>query len=177
MSATLLYTLANIITFIRWSLLVIVLFQTNLSVQSILFLIILFLDGVDGWAARKLRHESTFGAYFDMELDSTSILILTLLIVNQSQIGPYLLLVGLARPLMVILKRIFWNQVQAERRSNWGRITYIFVFLTLLAELYFNRLWSKFLCLASSIILIYSFYLDCLFFEKVKYYKLKEVSK
>lgn len=57
----------------------------------------LFLDGVDGWLARRLGQATLFGARFDMEVDAALILLLCLLLVQADLAGPWVLLIGLMR--------------------------------------------------------------------------------
>ena len=57
----------------------------------------LALDGVDGWAARRARLASDFGARFDMEVDSLFALLLALAAWRMGQAGPWVLALGLPR--------------------------------------------------------------------------------
>ncbi len=57
----------------------------------------LLLDGVDGWAARKLHLASRFGARFDMEVDALSMVVITLLLLRSGQAGPWVLAIGMLR--------------------------------------------------------------------------------
>jgi len=58
---------------------------------------VLALDGVDGWAARRLRLASRFGARFDMEVDALFVLILAGLAAATGAAGPWVLALGLIR--------------------------------------------------------------------------------
>jgi phosphatidylglycerophosphate synthase len=62
-----------------------------------LALVVLLLDGVDGWLARRSGLASTFGARFDMEVDSALALVLSLHAWVGGGIGPLVLLLGLPR--------------------------------------------------------------------------------
>jgi len=55
------------------------------------------LDGVDGWAARRTRSESAFGARFDMEVDALLVQVLSILVWQQGKAGAWVLLSGLLR--------------------------------------------------------------------------------
>ncbi|MEZ5930884.1 MAG: CDP-alcohol phosphatidyltransferase family protein [Alphaproteobacteria bacterium] len=57
----------------------------------------LALDGVDGFLARRLNLASAFGARFDMEIDALLLLILSLLVWQSGQAGPWVLAIGLMR--------------------------------------------------------------------------------
>ncbi len=55
------------------------------------------LDGFDGWAARRHRTSSAFGARFDMEVDAVLILVLAALAWRFDKAGPWVLASGLMR--------------------------------------------------------------------------------
>jgi phosphatidylglycerophosphate synthase len=57
----------------------------------------LLLDGVDGWAARRLHLASRFGARFDMEVDALSMVVITLLLLRSGQAAAWVLAIGLLR--------------------------------------------------------------------------------
>jgi phosphatidylglycerophosphate synthase len=57
----------------------------------------LLLDGVDGWAARRQRLASRFGARFDMEVDALSMVVITLLLLRSGQAGAWVLAIGMLR--------------------------------------------------------------------------------
>jgi phosphatidylglycerophosphate synthase len=58
---------------------------------------LLALDGFDGWAARRQRLCSRFGARFDMEVDALLILVLCALALALGKAGPWVLALGLMR--------------------------------------------------------------------------------
>lgn len=66
-----------------------------------LALLALFLDGVDGWLARRSGMRSPFGARFDLEVDAFFILILAILIWRFDKAGVWALLSGALRYLFV----------------------------------------------------------------------------
>jgi phosphatidylglycerophosphate synthase len=59
-------------------------------------LIALALDGVDGWAARRTKMTSDFGARFDMETDAVFLVTMSLAVVASGIAGPWVLLSGFA---------------------------------------------------------------------------------
>lgn len=62
----------------------------------------LALDGVDGWLARRQGLSSPYGARFDMEMDTLSILYLCLLLWLSGEVGMWVLFSALLRPLFVV---------------------------------------------------------------------------
>jgi phosphatidylglycerophosphate synthase len=59
--------------------------------------LVVALDGVDGWLARRTGMMSEFGARFDMETDAFFILVLSILTWRHGKAGPWVLLCGLTR--------------------------------------------------------------------------------
>jgi len=62
-----------------------------------LSLVVLALDGLDGWLARSLGASSAFGARFDMEVDSLLVLVLAIAVFVSGTTGPWVLAIGLMR--------------------------------------------------------------------------------
>ena len=60
-------------------------------------LLLLALDGLDGWAARREGLASAFGARFDMEVDALLILALAAVAAGLGKAGPWVLGLGLMR--------------------------------------------------------------------------------
>ena len=61
--------------------------------------LVLALDGVDGWAARRAGLASHFGARLDVETDVAFALVMAALAVALDKVGPWFLLLGLLRPI------------------------------------------------------------------------------
>ncbi|MCW4153045.1 CDP-alcohol phosphatidyltransferase family protein [Halomonas sp. 18H] len=61
---------------------------------SLLALLALLLDGVDGWVARRTRSLTRFGARFDMELDAFLMLLLCVALITHDKAGPWVLALG-----------------------------------------------------------------------------------
>jgi phosphatidylglycerophosphate synthase len=57
----------------------------------------LLLDGVDGYLARRLNLQSSFGARYDMEVDALLILLLSILAFSLGKAGAFVLAIGLMR--------------------------------------------------------------------------------
>ncbi|MDE3012906.1 MAG: CDP-alcohol phosphatidyltransferase family protein [Gemmatimonadota bacterium] len=63
--------------------------------------VIMLLDGVDGWVARRTRTTTGFGALFDMETDAFLMLVLSCLVWTEARAGAWVLLIGAMRYLFV----------------------------------------------------------------------------
>lgn len=68
--------------------------------------VILALDGVDGWAARRTGLSSRFGARLDVETDVAFALVMAALAVAMAKVGPWFLLLGMLRPFFLIAGRV-----------------------------------------------------------------------
>ena len=69
--------------------------------------LILALDGLDGWAARRTGLSSTFGARFDVEVDTAFALVLALLVWQSGAVGAWVIALGLFRPAFVVAGRVW----------------------------------------------------------------------
>jgi len=65
-------------------------------------LLVLALDGVDGWVARRLDQCTAFGARFDMEVDAALIMVLCLALWMSGQAEAWVLLIGAMRYAFVL---------------------------------------------------------------------------
>lgn len=74
--------------------------------------VLLALDGVDGWAARRARLQSQFGARLDVETDVAFAFTLAALAVALGQVGIWFLALGLLRPAYLLAGRV-WPALQA----------------------------------------------------------------
>ncbi len=117
--------LCNVVTLVRLvfvSSLVTLLFLDTIPAWLVVGLsaIVLALDGVDGWLARRDKLVSEFGARFDVEVDSAFALILALHAFVDGKAGPLVLLLGLARYGFVVAGLVFpWlNRTLPERFSR-----------------------------------------------------------
>jgi phosphatidylglycerophosphate synthase len=94
--------------------------------------LVLVLDGVDGWAARRLGEASAFGAYFDMETDAYLILMLCLVLYLDGRPGAWVLLPGALRYAFVVVRRLRGAKPARERRSQFGRVAFLTLAVSLL---------------------------------------------
>lgn len=96
-------------------------------------LILLAMDGVDGWIARRTGLSGEFGEFFDKESDAFFMLVLCLLLYRLPDgFGPWILLPGLLRYLFVLFVRFARPQELKEQRSAKAAWISVFMMLTLL---------------------------------------------
>jgi phosphatidylglycerophosphate synthase len=87
-----------------------------------LALLILALDGLDGWAARRTGLACAFGARFDVEVDTAFALILALLVWQSGAVGPWVVVLGLFRPAFLLAGRL-WPPLTAPLPEAYWRKT------------------------------------------------------
>lgn len=88
------------------------------------------LDGVDGWAARQLDQASAFGARFDMESDSHTVLLLDLQLIVHGGYPGWVLWAGALRYVFVLSRFVVGPRELRERRSNLTRWVFSLVFVS-----------------------------------------------
>ncbi|MFP4643674.1 MAG: CDP-alcohol phosphatidyltransferase family protein [Spirochaetales bacterium] len=133
-------------------------------------LLALTLDGVDGWIARRTDSRTSFGARFDMELDSLLILILSLGLMLKTPLGPWVLLIGLMRYAFVIAGwRFIW--LQGDLFYSWRRKSVcVWQIAALLAALlpWVSQSAGRAITLSALLLLVYSFAVDIIWLYRRK---------
>lgn len=88
-------------------------------------LAILALDGLDGWAARRLGEASVFGEYLDKETDALLLLVVVFITFLDGCAGTWLLIVGLLRYAFVLAAAAIAPPGRPERRSRRAAVVSI----------------------------------------------------
>jgi phosphatidylglycerophosphate synthase len=96
--------------------------------------VLLALDGLDGWLARRRNQSSEFGEYFDKETDAFFLLILCMLAVLTQRLWAWILILGLLRYLFVIIIHLFRPHLPRERRTSRARTIYGLVMVAILGS-------------------------------------------
>ncbi|MEQ1870083.1 MAG: CDP-alcohol phosphatidyltransferase family protein [Vicinamibacterales bacterium] len=124
----------------------------------------LVLDGLDGYAARRTKMASGFGARFDMETDAFFILVLSALVWRAGKAGAWILLAGLMRYLFVAALQMFtWMRRQEPASIRRKAICLVQVLgLSLVMLPLFAPPVSTWWCAAVLATLFYSFGVDTL---------------
>jgi phosphatidylglycerophosphate synthase len=133
----------------------------------------LFLDGVDGWAARQTGMVSDFGARFDMEADALFLLTMSLLVHGTGKVGIWVLASGLMRYVFV-LSGWLWAPLAAQLLPLWRRKTIYAVqvsaLIAALAPVVPPEV-AHAICLVGLVLLSYSFGADCIWLAKQPRYE------
>jgi phosphatidylglycerophosphate synthase len=124
--------------------------------------LVLALDGVDGWLARRSGCTSKFGARFDMETDALLILLMAVLTWQLEQAGVWVLLSGAMRYLFVtaaLIQPWLRRPLQPSRRRKLICVLQIMSLLLALLP-FIEPPWSSGLALVGLVLLCYSFATD-----------------
>lgn len=129
-------TLPNAVTFGRLLVLVGALLFASGDAQVVLpcALLAWILDGLDGWLARRRGQVTPLGALLDQETDAALVLLLCVELVVTRNVGPWVLIAGLLRYVLVFTRMLATRPI-AERRSSLGRLIFGFSYLSLTLSL------------------------------------------
>ncbi len=164
------------ITALLWGVVGETLFGTSLDLDAELRWLLalaattgLFLDGIDGWIARRSGMTSDFGADFDMEVDSLFLLALSLLVYGTDIVGAWVLCSGLMRYSFVIAGWS-WPTLAAPLMPRWRRkvicVVQVAALIATLAPVLPMAV-AQALCVGSLALLGYSFGADVLWLTKI----------
>jgi phosphatidylglycerophosphate synthase/uncharacterized membrane protein YbhN (UPF0104 family) len=119
--------------------------------------LILLMDVVDGWVARKTGQSSAFGASYDVEADALLVMTIAMLLFSRDTAGPWVLLAGLLRYLYVLAPALFPTPVGQAPRSRHGRIVYVTLLSCFIVALVVEGPGGRLLALAGTIVITASF--------------------
>ena len=141
----------------------------NLSIAVLLTLLI-SLDGLDGFLARRFKQETRFGANFDMETDALFACFVSVMLFEKGLTGAWILPVGFLRYGYVILIYFLRMHRLPERRTKFGPAIAVILFIALILPFVLpNNIYIPILVTASVLVSFsfgWSFYL--LILEKQK---------
>ena len=122
------FGLANFVTSARLSITGLLLFAPLGAPPALLggiAVLILLLDVLDGWIARRLQLAGAFGARFDVESDAFFVMTLSVLLWIRGVTGPWILLAGLWRYVYLLAPIVFPTRAGEAPRSRLGRSIYV----------------------------------------------------
>jgi phosphatidylglycerophosphate synthase/uncharacterized membrane protein YbhN (UPF0104 family) len=119
--------------------------------------VILLLDVVDGWLARRMDQSSAFGASYDVEADALLVMTIAMLLFNRGTAGPWVLTAGFLRYLYVLAPAIIPTPVGQAPRSRHGRIVYVTMLTCFMLALALGGEYGRLLALAGTLVITASF--------------------
>lgn len=157
---------ANLVTALRFLLLTLVflLLDSGHFLFAVFFVLILCLDGLDGYLARRFNTASSVGGHFDMEVDAFFVLAMGISLFEKDQALWWVLLIGLWRYLYVLC--LFFSKLErAQEPVSYAKKTVTVVAIgSLIWALFFFNEWSRAALLLSAIVISLSF-LHSLYFH------------
>lgn len=114
--------------------------------------VIVLLDALDGYLAKKYHSESPEGSYFDMETDALYVCVLCSVIYIRGFIGPWVLLAGFARYIYVVILLLAGYGNREEPSALFSRLVAGFLFCSVITPFVLER--SAYLPVVSSAALL-----------------------
>ena len=124
---------------------------------ALIAVLVLLLDAVDGWWARRHETSSEFGALFDIEVDTVLVVGLSVVLFVRGQAGVWILIPPLLRYAYVLLPVLVTPLRPAAARTRIGRFAYVFMISTFIVGLSVPTVWSAPLTLAGITLVTLSF--------------------
>ncbi len=124
---------------------------------GILGLLILVLDGLDGWLARRDGLEGPFGALYDVEVDSVLVTALPLALHHAGLIPRALVWVGAWHYLYVLAPLVVPTPVGRAPRTRFGRTIYALMIGSFLLAFVLPSAFAPWLCSFGTLLVSLSF--------------------
>lgn len=151
---------ANLVTLLRFSLVIAITSLSDilpLRILGILYIIPVSMDALDGFLARKMNHQSKFGAFFDMETDSLFVALAGLILVEKQIAGAWILPAVYMRYIYVLVILAMGLSGRQEKRMRYGPAVTVFLFISLLAGYQLPVTYATKLLAAACFLVILSF--------------------
>jgi len=119
--------------------------------------LVVCLDGVDGWMARKFNHSTLFGQYFDMELDALFVLLMCCWYYLFEEVGFWILVPGLLRYFYKLGIDLFPKNEFKERKKTYASTIAGIFFVSLLFGLILENSLRQVNLAIGSALIVFSF--------------------
>ncbi len=129
--------MANRVTLARFAgLILLILFRERLTRMEITsgLAVLILLDGLDGYIARKRKEKTTFGAWFDMESDALFVCLVSCVLYLDGLIGWPILIPAFLRYVNVFILWLLNLHGFREGRTRLGPAAAVTMFLVLAAD-------------------------------------------
>jgi len=152
--------LANHITLSRFLLVSLATVWWNnlpLAAGSILLVLALCLDGIDGHVARRLNEADIVGHYLDIEIDAVIVLLMSVLLWRYAGLSPLILLIGALRYLYVLFLLAFVANQRLEPKRRYASYSAVVLYLAMALRLALDHSLVSMLLITTSGLLVLSF--------------------
>ena len=120
--------------------------------------VVMILDGLDGFLARRFKVASAFGAYFDMETDAFYVFLYACLLYQLELLGWWILGIGALRYVYVVFVLSFFKPKEKEEKSSFrGKAIAVFLMVSLLMPFILSELYYLPIVISASVLVVYSF--------------------
>ena len=99
--------------------------------EAALLVLVLALDGVDGWLARRHGTSSAFGARLDMEVDAFMVLLVAFVLFREQRLGAFILVPGALRYAYVLVLWAVPGHAPEAPASRFGRYGFTLIAIAL----------------------------------------------
>ncbi len=161
---------ANIITALRLLILVSTFcWIPNIPIPILvgLLVIVLLLDLLDGYLARKFKQDSKFGQYFDMEVDALFVLGMCFYFFQNRNIDAWILIPGIMRYVYKVITMIFPKKDYEETKKSYATTIAGMYFIVLIVSLILPNIFLFYLLAIGSGLIVLSFFIS--FYEYFTY--------
>lgn len=119
--------------------------------------VVVTLDGLDGYLARKYQTVSDFGGHLDMETDALNLYVLASLALAQGSLPAWILVIGTMRYTYVLVMAAFKRGELVEPRRMLGRFAAVFVLYAMAAVFLLPWIVHYPAVVVASLLILYSF--------------------
>ncbi len=152
--------LANKITLIRFAgLTTIVLLAFRISNQalSLLLFVLVLIDGLDGYLARKKDQRTQFGAYFDMETDALFVCLVSVLLISKGLSAKWILIPAWIKYYYTVFIDLAGLNTVPEKGTLFGATIAVIMFLALVLAFILPENMRLIVTISATILLMISF--------------------
>jgi phosphatidylglycerophosphate synthase len=150
----------NYVTLFRFTaLLVVTSFASGISnnTLAILLLILVLLDGVDGYLARRLKQRTEFGGLFDMETDALFVCSVSCILFEKNILPGWILVPAFIKFYYTVFTHLTGLSRMPEQRSLFGASVAVIMFLALILSLVIPGNFARIVAFSGSALICLSF--------------------
>lgn len=102
----------------------------NIVISSIMMLLVI-LDGLDGYLARRFHHGTDFGSIFDMETDAFFVCIVSCLLLKKEMVPEWILVPAFIKYFFTVAMHVTSLEKMAEKKTKFGAAIAAIMFISL----------------------------------------------